>query len=171
MLRRIFLVPLLLLTACGADHHIYPGPHRSESRLVKLECYRLGTDVRLRTVDGQETPDNYVYLLPGRYRIELDGPTHIATRDDEHNELVSDRDELRPRVEIELDLEEGRHYFLGASHKELAFLKTRSDQNRVWEEGFYLTWTLDVYRRAQSDLSQPELIERFADEGDVPSGR
>jgi hypothetical protein len=171
MLRRIALVSLLLLTACGAEHHIYPGPHLGENRLAKLECYRLGTDVRLLAVDGLETPDNYVYLLPGRHRLELEGPTHIAAKGEEDSELASDRDDRRPRVVIELELAIGQHYFLGATHKELAFLKLRSDQTRVWEEGFYLTWTLDVYRHAQGDHGQPELIEQFTYEGDLLSVR
>ncbi len=171
MMRRIALFSLLLLAACGADHHIYPGPHLSDSRLAKLECYRLGVDVRLRTVNGDETPDNYVFLQPGRHTIELEGPTHIAARDEEDSGLASDRDDRRPTVTIELDLVAGRHYFLGASHKELAFLKLRSDQSRVWEEGFYLTWTLDIYSRAQADQTLPELIEQFTYEGDVLSVR
>lgn len=171
MSRRLGLVLLLLLTACGADHHLYSGPQLGENRLAKLECYRLGTDVRLISVDGVEAPDNYVYLQPGRHVIELEGPTHIATRDEEHSELVSDRDDRRPRVTVELELEIGQHYYLGATHKELAFLKLRSDQSRVWEEGFYLTWTLDVYRRGLTEQIQAPLIDRFIYEGDLLSVR
>lgn len=157
---------LLPLAGCGGGHHLYAGSQRPVSQLAKLECYRGGTDVRLVSVDGEPAPENYVYLLPGRHRIALDGPTHIASRQEEVDELSPNRDDVRPRVEIELELLAGQHYFLGAGYKELAFLRSRSDQTRFWEEGFYSSWTLDLYARPHDGLGLPPLIRQFTYEAE-----
>ncbi len=162
----IALLGLAVLAGCGENHHLYPGPQRSVGVLAHVECYRLGTDVRLVSVDGQASPDNYVYLPPGRHHFVLEGPTHIASKQEEVEELVADRENRRPEVELTLDLEAGQHYFLGATYKDLAFLKVRTDQTRVWDVGFYGSWTLDIYRRAQTERRLPDLIRQIVFEAE-----
>lgn len=161
MFRTVFLALPILLAGCGPSHHIYSGPQRSEGLLAKVECYRLGTDVRILAVDGQAAPDNFVLLLPGKHLLTLAGPTHITAKELEVDELAADRDEIRPEVELELDCAAGRHYFIGASYKELAFLRVRSDQSRVWEEGFYASWTLELSERGQTEITPPILREQI----------
>lgn len=160
------LLGLGLLAGCGENHHLYPGPQRSAGVLARVECYRLGTDVRLISVNGQDAPGNYVFLPPGEHHLVIEGPTHIASKQDDVEELTADREEMRPRVELHLELKAGQHYFLGASYKDLAFLKVRTDQSRVWDEGFYESWTLDIYERAQSESRLPDLIRRIVFEAE-----
>ena len=162
MRRRHSLILLLLLVACGgAGHHLYPGPALPESQLARLECYRKGTTVELLAVDGQPSPPNYVYLQPGLHRVRLAGPPNIAPMDRPPEELLADPDARRPVLSLDLTLEAGMHYYLGASLGQLAFLKVRSDQTRVWEEGFYATWTLDLYGHSQGSLGLPPLLHHY----------
>jgi hypothetical protein len=166
MNRRLAL-PLLTLAlalgaGCGGDrHHVYTGTALPVQDLARVECYRKGTTVELRAVDGQACPENYVYLKPGRHLLLLAGPPNIAAADAPPTELSADPDSRRPVVELELEVVAGMHYFLGATLKELAFLKSRSDQTRVWEEGFYKSWTLDVYAHAQDTMGVPPLVKSY----------
>jgi len=151
---------LVLGAGCGTDrHHVYSGTALPLQDLARVECYRKGTTVELLAVDGQSCPANYVYLKPGRHRLSLAGPPNIAAADAPPTELSADPDSRRPTVELELEVAAGMHYFLGATLKELAFLRSRSDQSRVWEEGFYKSWTLDVYAHPQGTLGVPPLLK------------
>lgn len=158
------LAPLLLagLLGCGGStHHLYPGPEQPLSKLAKLECYRKGTTVELLAVDGQPSPSNYVFLEPGLHRFKLAGPRNISAADDPPDELSADPDSRRPVISVDLQLEAGMQYYLGATLGELAFLKIRSDQTRVWEEGFYKSWSLDFYGQPQGSIGLPPLIRSF----------
>ena len=158
------LTPLLLagLLGCGGGtHHLYPGPEQPVTQLAKLDCYRSGTTVELLAVDGRPSPPNYVFLQPGLHRIKLAGPPNISAADKPPDELVADPDARRPVLSVDLELAAGEQYYLGATLGELAFLKIRSDQTRVWEEGFYKTWTLDFYGQPQGAIGLPALIRSF----------
>ncbi|MBM4119266.1 hypothetical protein FJ251_16325 [bacterium] len=149
-------------TGCGAQkHHLYPGPERAPLDLARVECYRKGTTVELRAVDDQPCPPNYVYLTPGRHRLRLAGPLNITATDAPPDQLRADPESERPLVALELEAVAGMHYFLGATYKELAFLRNRSDQTRVWDEGFYKTWTLDLYGQPQGALGLAPLIKSY----------
>ena len=161
LLNSAFALALALAAGCGDRHHLYPGPALPEQRLARLECYRKGTTVELLAVDDQPCPANYVYLMPGRHRLRLAGPPNIAAADAPPEELTADPDSRRPELVLELELEAGMHYLLGATLKELAFLKSRSDQTRVWEEGFYKSWTLDLYCQPQGALGLPPLLKSY----------
>jgi hypothetical protein len=168
-LRFVPLAPALALTAvlalgvaCGAQqHHLYAGPARAEPDLARVECYRKGTTVELRAVDGEPCPPNFVYLMPGRHRLRLAGPLNITAADAPPDQLRADPESERPILELELELAAGMHYYLGATYKQLAFLRNRSDQSRVWDEGFYKTWTLDLYGQPQGALGLPPLIKSY----------
>ncbi len=158
----LFSLAALLSAGCrGEGHHLYPGPALSVQDLARVECYRKGTTVELLAVDEQACPKNYVYLKPGSYRLRLAGPPNIAAADAPPEELSADPDSRRPTLELELEVTAGMHYFLGATLKELAFLRSRSDQTRVWEEGFYKSWTLDLYAQPQGALGVPSLIKSY----------
>lgn len=160
-LYRILIATALALAAgCGTDrHHVYPGTALPIQDLARVECYRKGTTVELLSVDGSSCPANYVFLKPGPHKLLLAGPPNITAADAPPNELSADPDSRRPAVELELEVAAGMHYYLGATLKELAFLKSRSDQTRVWEEGFYKSWTLDVYAQPQGAMGVPPLLK------------
>jgi hypothetical protein len=161
LLSTALTLALALAAGCGDRHHLYPGPQLSEQNLARVECYRKGTTVELLAVDDRPCPPNYVYLKPGPHRLRLAGPPNIAAADAPPEELSADPDSRRPTITLELELEAGMHYFLGATLKELAFLKARSDQTRVWEEGFYKSWSLDLYRQPQGGLGLPPLLKSY----------
>jgi hypothetical protein len=167
-LYRILIATALALAAgCGTDrHHIYSGTALPPQDLARVECYRKGTTVELRAVDGSSCPANYVFLKPGLHTLLLAGPPNIAAADAPPTELSADPDSRRPTLELELDVAAGMHYFLGATLGELAFLKSRSDQTRVWEEGFYKSWTLDVYGHAQGTMGVPPLLKSYPQAAD-----
>lgn len=160
--RAAFALALVLAlgAGCGAQkHHLYPGPERAPQDLARVECYRKGTTVELRAVDGEPCPPNFVYLTPGLHRLRLVGPLNITAADAPPDQLRADPESERPVVELELEAVAGMHYFLGATYKELAYLRNRSDQTRVWDEGFYKTWTLDLYGQPQGTLGLAPLIK------------
>ncbi len=155
----LLALPLLLGSACSTQHKFYEGPKRPDSKLARIECFRYGEELELLAVDGAETPQSHILVLPGSHELTLRGPRNISAETDP--EMLSGRELERPIVTVKIDVEAGSRYYLGVSLKDLAFSRARYSGTHYWQEGFYRTWSVDVFGKSLDDPLPPELIRSF----------